>query len=257
MNILSNLQALTQTSFDSGSLGGLGTVVHRIDQPGDHQVKVLQADRLIQTFSLHVVGAPGMPLASRASPSAAPGQVQIDLSRALGSLGQLAPQEPEDLAVATSGYAVFHAPPGVTGFAVQLQPPGAGDKPPSFDSRQLHNGDIFAITLFRPGRYSLTNAQGGAKGEVRVSYPVIGDKPYVPPDPAQVQVTAQGFQPGSIQLQPAQGLVFHVGNTAARIQIGLVEADDGPAKPVAGQTEGRGPKYRWEKPTPPEAKSGA
>ncbi len=252
MNILSNLQALTQTSFDSGSLGGLGTVVHRVDQAGDHQVKVLQADRLMRSFSLHVVGGPGQLLANRAT---APGQVNIDLSRAVGSLRQLSPEEPENLVVAAAGYAVFHAPPGVTGFAVQLQAPGSGDKPPTFDSRQLRNGDLFAVTLFRPGRYSLTNAAGGAKGEVRVSYPVIGDTPYVPPDPAQVQVTAKGFQPGTIQLQPAQGLIFQISNTAARIQIELVEPDDGPAKPPAGQEGGRGPQYRWEKPVPPEQKS--
>jgi hypothetical protein len=254
MNILSNLQALTQTSFDSGSLGGLGTVVHRMQQTGDHQVKVLQADKLLQTFSLHVVAATAQPAAGPASAGAAPGQVQVDLSRAVASLGQLATSGIDDLQLAASGYAVFHAPPGVTGFAVQLQAPGAPDKPPVFDSRQLQNGDIFAATLFRPGRYTLANSQGGAKGEVRVSYPVISDTPYVPPDPAQVQVTAQGFQPASIQLKPAQGLVFHVANTSARIQIALAEPDDGPVKPAPGPAPSRRPEHRWEKPAPPDTK---
>lgn len=260
MNIRFNLQALTQTSFDSGSLGGLGTVVHRIDQPGDHQVKVLQADRQIRIFSLRVVGAPGKPADSRAAPvatpAATPGQVHIDLSRALGSFGQLSPEEPGDLAVASAGYAVFHAPPGVSGFAAQLHAPGAGDKPPVFDSRKLQNGDLYAVSLFRPGRYSLSNTLGEAKGEVRVSYPVISDVPYTPPDPMQVQVTPKGFQPGSIQLQPAQGLVFNIGNTTARIQIELVEPDDGPSKPAGGKPARRGPQHRWEKPLPPETKSG-
>ena len=242
MNTLSNLQALTQTSFDSGSLGGLGVIVHRMNQPGDHQVKVFQTERLLQTYSLRVVAA---------APNA--GQVNIDLSHALGRLNQLSPRPPEDLVVAVSGYAVFHAPPGVSGLAVQLQSPGAKDQPPVFDNRQLKDGDIFAVTIFRPGRYSLTNTIGGAKGELQVSYPVVGDTPYVPPDPLQAQVTAQGFQPGSLQLQPAQGIVFTINNTAARIQIELVAPDDGPAKPGSPvKPVTRGPSRSWQKPGPPQ-----
>jgi hypothetical protein len=245
MNTLANLQALTQTSFDSGSLGGLGVIVHRMDQAGDHQIKVFQAERLLQTYSLRVVGP--------AAPNA--GQVNIDLSRALGRLNQLSPRPPEDLLVAVSGYAVFHAPPGVSGLAVQLQAPGAKGQSPVFDNRQLKDGDIFAVTIFRPGRYSLTNTIGGAKGELRVSYPVVGDTPYVPPDPLQAQVTAQGFQPGSLQLQPAQGIVFTVSNTAARIQIDLVEPDDGPAKPGGpARPVTRGPSRNWQKPGPPQGR---
>ncbi len=256
MNTLSNLQALTQTSFDSGSLGGLGVIVHRMNQPGDHQVKVFQAERLLQTYSLRVVAAapdPGQPPVARPTSGLVAGQVNIDLSHALGRLNQLSPRPPEDLAVTVSGYAVFHAPPGVSGLAVQLQSPGAKDQPPVFDNRQLKDGDIFAVTIFRPGRYSLTNTIGGAKGELQVSYPVVGDTPYVPPDPLQAQVTAQGFQPGSLQLQPAQGIVFTVNNTAARIQIELVAPDDGPAKPGGPvKPVTRAPSHNWQKPGPPQ-----
>jgi hypothetical protein len=178
--------------------------------------------------------------------------VNIDLSHALGRLNQLPPQPPEDLVVTVSGYAVFHAPPGVSGLAVQLQSPGGENQPPVFDNRQLKDGDIFAVTVFRPGRYSLTNTIGGAKGDLRVSYPVVGDTPYVPPDPLPVQVTAQGFQPGSLQLQPAQGIVFTINNTAARIQIDLVAPDDGPAKPGGpAKPVTRGPSRNWQKPGPP------
>ena len=88
------------------------------------------------------------------------------------------------------------------------------------------------------------------QGEIRVSYPVIGDQPYRPPEPLEVQVSAGGFQPNSIQLQPVQGLIFHIGDAAVRIQIELVEPDDGP--PAGGNLAGgRRPLFRWERPTPP------
>ena len=52
MNNSINLQIFTQTHFDSGSLGGLGAVVHRFDLPGEHHITILQADKAIQTLRL-------------------------------------------------------------------------------------------------------------------------------------------------------------------------------------------------------------
>ena len=162
----------------------------------------------------------------------------------------MSPQMPDNLAVATHGYAVFHAAIGTeTGFAVQLHTAGARNQPPIFDSRQLHDGDVFSTTLLRPGRYSLTNVTTGSTGQIQVAYPVISDKPYSPPDPLDVQVNAQGFQPNVIQLKPAQGLIFRIGNVTARIKIDLVEPDDGPTAGPSGQ--GRKPLYKWQKPAQP------
>ena len=56
--------------------------------------------------------------------------------------------------------------------------------------------------------------------------------PYQPPDPATVECTETGFAPGSLGLQPAQGLIVHSG-TRARITITLVTPDDGPPTPPA------------------------
>ena len=165
MNSITDLPVFTQTSFDSGALSGLGAVVHRLAQPGEHRVTVLQGEKPIQTFPLRVLAMPAQPPAAPPSasvphplPTAGPVEVHVDLGRVLGAPGQVAPLLPEDLAVVVQGYAVFHAPPGSSGLAVQLHAPQAETGAPSFDSRQLQNGDIFAVTLLRPGRYSLTNA---------------------------------------------------------------------------------------------------
>ena len=34
MNLIKNLETLTQTNYDSGSLGGLAAVVHRVTEEG-------------------------------------------------------------------------------------------------------------------------------------------------------------------------------------------------------------------------------
>jgi hypothetical protein len=254
MDLHTNLQSLTQTRFDSGALRGLGAVAHRLTVPGVHRVTVLQADNPVHSVPL-VVGQGGAPPAASPPGETAPSspltsrlnQLHVDLGSVLAKAGHLAPQpSTTPLHVGAEAYAMFSGPPNASGLAVQIHAPGAESQTPVFDSRQLGEGDVFALSVFRPGRYALRNAVTGAVGEVRVAYPVIGNTPYVPPDPFRVQVTDQGFQPSSIQLKPAQGLIFHVGKTKARIQIDLVEPDDGPARDLT-------PLHRWEKPSPPSA----
>lgn len=260
MKLLTNLQVLNQTRFDSGSLSGLAAVVHRFTQPGEHRVTVLREEQPVHTLSLRVLPGAAQPpvgpaMAAGPQAGALPTQVHIDLNRALTSLGRPAPAAREALQVAAEGYALFHAPAGAAGFAVQVHAPGAKGQALVFDNRRLQNGDIFTVTLLRPGRYSLLNVVTGAKGEIRVSYPVIGDTPYRPPDPLQVQCSVRGFQPDSIQLKPAQGLIFHIGDTLARLQIELVEPDDGPMAGIQAQPGQRPPLARWQKPEPPQGRT--
>jgi DDE superfamily endonuclease len=40
-----------------------------------------------------------------------------------------------------------------------------------FDSRRLSSGDIFALTMVRPGEYRLVNDLGKHEGKIIVSYP--------------------------------------------------------------------------------------
>lgn len=257
-----DLQILNQTHFDSGALSGLGAVVHRMMQPGDHQLTILHGDSPVESTSLRVLASsqlsqPDMKSATAAQASGPAPQMElhVNLGTAVGNVGQLsAPIISTLLEIAAQGYVLFHAPPASAGFAVLLNAPGTQNQPPAFDSRQLGNSDVYATTLLRPGLYSVTNATSGAKGQIRVAYPVVGDTPYRPPDPMDVQVTDQGFQPATIQLKPAQGVVFHIGNTRARIQIDLVEPDDGPKVSAAAVPESPKPVYRWEKPMPPENK---
>lgn len=266
MNLISKLGPLTQTNFDSGSLGGLASVAHPVTEAGQHPLTILQADKAVQSLMLTVqsvakdssAAATAASTVKDAAAANIPAALQIDLSAIVNAAGQLSSKLSE-LVVAASGYTLFHAPAGTSGFAAQLHAPGAADKPPVFDSRQLGNGDVFATAVFRPGRYSVTNKINNAQAQLRVSYPVISSTPYSPPDAFEVQLGQNGFQPNDIELKPAQGVVFHINNTQARIVIDLVEPDDEPAQkqaqpsltapPAAGRVL---PGFTWVKPTPPE-----
>src|SRR5262249_7807696 len=101
-----------------------------------------------------------------------------------------------------------------------------------YDSRVLAEGDIFSAVVIRPGTYSVTNALTGATGEIVVSYPRIDDKPYRPPNPANIECSPGSFEPPRIALQPGQGMLFHAG-VRSHIIIRLLQPDDGPQKPAA------------------------
>lgn len=253
MNALINREILNQTSFDSGALGGLSIVAHRFDQPALYAVTVRQKDAVISRMQLKVsVLTPGASViddAKRAqastgdSPSAtdASENVEIDLQSMENAD---APSHALELAKrivadAANGYVSFRAPDGQRDYSVIAETPGR----PPFDSRKLDKGDVFAVTLLRPGEYRVANALTGATGTITVAYPVRGATPYSPPEPATVICDAGGFHPSPLALQPAQGVIFQIG-APGRITIDLVKPDDGPTPQPEGT---RLPRATWRK----------
>jgi hypothetical protein len=139
----------------------------------------------------------------------------------------------EDLfVVRPEGYVSFTAASANARPYTVVAEPASGSKDEAkgkrgFDSRRLGPDDIFTLTLLRPGDYRVVNELGKYEGVITVAYPVIGDRPYRPPSPQEVEVNEGAFQPSTIKLQPAQGVIFKI-RTAARIKIDLTRPDDGP-----------------------------
>ncbi|NIS69849.1 MAG: hypothetical protein GTO12_13125 [Proteobacteria bacterium] len=125
------------------------------------------------------------------------------------------------------GYTVFHVSNGAGGYAVVLKRSDGKGEVTVFDSRELNKGDLFAVTLLRPGTYSVTNVNTKAQGEIVVAYPTIGKVPYRPPEPVSIQCTENALKPNKVNLKPAQGHVYRF-ETPSRIRIELVKPDDGP-----------------------------
>jgi hypothetical protein len=103
----------------------------------------------------------------------------------------------------------------------------AGRASTVWDSTKLVAGDLYALSIARPGTYSMRNSADGAEATVVVTYPVRGNRAYRPAAPVTVRCTERGFEPKEVTLGPLQGLVVQV-EAPARVVIDLVEADDGP-----------------------------
>jgi hypothetical protein len=123
---------------------------------------------------------------------------------------------------------LFTAPKGRAHRAVVRRAGTAGESEEAeFDTVRLSAADTFAVTITRPGRYSMKNNVTDHQGSIVVNYPVLGDKPYRPAEPATVECTEAGFTPNSVTSGPGQGVIFLI-RTTADITVRLEEPDDGP-----------------------------
>jgi hypothetical protein len=211
----------SQPGLDSGSLTMLGSVAHRLEEPGDYQGVVHRGNDLEASFSL---------LADESCPHA---QVSIDLAK----LGQSGAGEKfrrlwgakSHFVVKPRGCVYFHVSAGAGGFSVLLRKSEEAPHTTVFDSRALANGDHFSAIIMRPGHYTVTNLLTGARGDLTVAYPPRGNRRYRPPAPLSVECTSQSFQPACVALQPGQALNFRI-QADSRIKLERLKPEHGRAR---------------------------
>jgi hypothetical protein len=226
-----NQRFLKQSHFDSAAPTGTAVVAHEFDQDGSYEVAVTREDEIVTSVPMRVLPRDSLP-AEAAGPAAAQAEavarpaVSIDLSK-LVRPGTTPPELPS---LAAAGWVSFtSSQPVADHYVVVRRVEGEqGVAADVFDSRRLGERSVFAVTLLQPGRYSVQDAIGGAKAVIVVSYPTVGDAPYRPPAPLQIEVTKKGFGEKRFALSPAQGMVFRF-RTESRIQIELVKPDKGPS----------------------------
>ncbi len=220
---------IAHIGLDSGALTMLGAVVRRFEEPGEYRGTVRRGDAIERVFYLSV---------DKASPVAA---ADIDLARLVGTLPQkdedeegCCPETEARFSVNPKGYALFRVSGGKGGYSVNLRRADPDEKTPVFNSTALDDGAVFSARILRPGSYVVTNTHGRTHARLMIAYPPKAFSGYRPPEPERVEVTEKGFDPETIVLKPAQGVLFEC-RTRARIVIELEEADDGPL--VCGKDE--------------------
>lgn len=223
-----NRHALTDTSHKSDALGVLGSVVHPVKGCERLIGTVIRDGRTLGTFRILI------------DPESDRRQATIDLAtfdprlgrgRASSSGGRCVGGEPvRSFVLHPEGFVVLHVSWGRSGYHVTLEEPGEAKGKTVFDSRRLRDGDLYAVTLLRPGRYEVRAKKGKARGEVRVAYPDRRGRKTERKPPARITLVDGGLEPSEVELDPAQGLVFEVKDDRAAIDVELIEPDDGPQK---------------------------
>ncbi|MGB3621136.1 MAG: hypothetical protein WBA20_07305, partial [Ketobacter sp.] len=122
--------------------------------------------------------------------------------------------------LAKGGYALFYVGSGSGGYHVKSYALDPDSKQDSFDSTRLNRGDLFGITLIRPGHYHVTNTPKKRHGKISVEAITSGKAHYQPPDALQIEVDTLADQNNVVTLTQAQGMVFHA-SSEDRILIEL------------------------------------
>jgi hypothetical protein len=227
-----DLALLGQTSFDSAMPSGSAVLAHPLPSVGDYVVSRLEGRSLVRSHAMSVHRVDAEPVTG---PSPAPALQFADADVRLPGVDRtLDTSELDDLRLREGGYMSFTGAAGNAHTVRVQQVAKSGRASTVWDSTKAGDGDVYALSLARPGTYRLQNTADGAEARVVVSYPRRGSRPYRPAAPATIRCTEGKLEPNAVSLGPLQGLVVQIG-APARIVIELVEPDDGPG---ADETHG-------------------
>jgi len=214
-----NTQLFTLTRFDSGSIGPMSYCLHPFHKPGRYKGEVLYKQQPVGEFLLHVCDNFDNP------------QVNVELSQYRLNQEKKGcscdEQGKADFNLKAGGYGLFHTVTGRDGYSVRVFSL-EGEREQVFNSAALQKDDLFALSLMRPGAYSVREASSKQKFGLEVAYIKPGKEKYVPPETLHLSIEKLDAKE-SLNASPLQGIVFQC-RKGERIIIELEKPDEGPVK---------------------------
>jgi hypothetical protein len=207
MKVRVNRELFTTTSFDSGSLTVLASVLHPFKEGGEYVGEVYRDDLRVGRFHILV----GENCVGR--------QVNIDLREQDRRLQRTSTGYQDCYQLQINGVAVFYVSKGKGGYYVTVRK--LGEEGRKYSTRMLEEDDVFAVNLMRPGEYRIIT-DPGQEGEIVVNYREPTGKPYRPGDPIEVSIEGGGIKPRRLEITPLQALIHRI-QRPSRIKIDLVK----------------------------------
>lgn len=209
MPVVLNRQMFTTRVFDSGALGVLGSVIHQFREPGLYEIVIAQKDAAVASFWFEVSASSSnlqldVDLATVPRPSGQQSTSHGDC----GCGGVKTPPGREVPTVSSKGYVLFYVSQGDGGYSVRVGRQG-GEKA-VFDSTALGEGDLFAVSLLAPTRYTMVNRTGSAKGTIIVSTSAVVARNLAAMSAPHVETKRDGFSPDNLKVVSGQGIVFRI-----------------------------------------------
>ncbi len=210
MKNLINRYVFDQTTYDSAALISKSTIVHEVKEAGDYRGLVSRNEEFIGEFALSV------------SERSQDKQVSVDLY----SIEVNGGYAEKSYLVTPRGVCVFFVSGGAGGYRVDLVKIGEDREEKVFDSRELTDGDLFVVTLIRPGIYSAVNQKNHSHLEIAVPYPrrVTKRQEF---KPVMVDCSAEGIDPQKVEVQAGGGLIFQI-RSESKITVELEKPFDRP-----------------------------
>jgi hypothetical protein len=218
-----NRALLSQRPLDSRALTVLAALFHRFPEAGNYEAFLRRGERLLQRVNVQVMDAN------------APNQITIDLATVEEQVDD-GDRKPYVLAV--GGVLGFFVSAGTAAYTISINrlkrvSVREGRKEVLLDSaREIPAGDLFVVTLVRPGTYRAVNELNRAEMRIAVSLP-RGER-YRADQPSLVQSTQAGFDPKAVNTLAGRSLAFNC-TAPAHIRVEMERPEEPPTQPPEGR----------------------
>jgi hypothetical protein len=211
-----NRALFAKRPLESGALSVLGAIFHRFEAAGVYEV-MIRVDRGASQRVQVNVG------------SGATSQINLDVT-ALGGDSDCGCEDNEARSLNVGGVMGFYTSKGGSPFTVTVDQLTDRERKVVLDSAQgIPAGDLFSVTLIRPGNYRVTNGLNKSVMALSVNLPK-GEK-YIVSQTKSVDVVAEGFKSRGETLFPGQTLVFQC-HVPAQLRVELVDEPQPSAPPA-------------------------
>ena len=213
-----NRAVFTRRAFDSRALTVLATLIHHFQEVGDCDLFVQRGGQVVFRTHVHVVAED------------APRQIDVDLAALPQAETGCGCEGAAGYTLAAGGVMTFHAAEGIGQYVVKITRRSGREKHVVLDSSEvIPAGDLFAVTLVRPGTYEVRGPR--SSGRIHVSLPKK-DEGYRPDQPVLVELTKRGtFKPRAVRILAGQTVVF-LCTIPAQISVEMARPDKSTEKPT-------------------------
>ncbi len=196
-----NRHLIKQTRFDSGSLTQLGFVAHQYKTSGRYKVDVYRENELRTSCYIDVD-------TDNESLQASIELSGLELGINTSKKGSCCDSNVKIYKINREGYALFYVNKGAGKYHVKSYYLESRGESYLFDSTTLNKGDLFGLTLLRPGRYQLRDGNSNPLSSLVVEAVKPLEKKYVPPEAINVELS-EIHKMKEISLLQAQGIIFN------------------------------------------------
>lgn len=225
--VLLNRAVFNRRALQVNALPVLTTLIHRFPDAGSYELFVFRDGSLIHRAPVQVVDGGVF-------------QININLAGAMD----------ERFVIAPGGALGFFAGSGLAAYSVRVDRVSGKERVTVLDSTNgVPAGDLFAVTLVRPGRYRVTDAANKIDGVVVVDMPptpkfvrqpgVAATPPrqrYRTDQPTAVTIAPGEMKPKEVRILAGQTVVFQC-TVASSLRVEPLESP--PAAPSGAQTAER------------------
>lgn len=216
--VLLNRAMFSIRPYESSALTVLTTLFHHFSEAGNYELFVRRGGTVIHRAAIQV------------SEKGAQQQLNLDLA----SLRDAEQRECCDkeagtrYTLAVNSILGFYVSQGTGAYSVALARAEHKERQALDSAAHIPAGDLFAVTLVRPGTYRAVNEEGGAEAMIRVR--PASPKDYRPDQAELVTCDAQAFKPKRVDITSGHSVVFRC-EAPARLRVELVEPAESAPKP--------------------------